>query len=393
MPRVCSVIIGLVVCTADVQASPVITNLGVLPGATISRASAISGDGSAVAGGCYFPDGHERAFRWTASEGMRDLGVLPGCTASYGLGINDDGLTVVGDSAAVVGDSRAFRWSAATGMQELGALPGATWVSACGVSGDGSSVVGYCFTSDGPTRGFLWTSGGGMIDIGAWPGGYDSFASAISADGSTVVGSATDAEGGGGGFRWTAGGGMEDIGSLSQGPLRFSAGSAVSHDGSVVAGMSYLADGDSSACPRAVRWTAAGGMQNLGVLSGTTGSWADAISGDGSVVAGPCVGDDWSPRRAFIWTAETGMVDLNNRLASLGVDMTGWTLTDVRGLSADGSSLTGWGVFNGEERAWLVTALPEPASLALLAIGLLCRARATRKQCELRRGSSASNRR
>lgn len=381
MPRVCSVIIGLVVCTADVQASPAITNLGVLPGATISRASAISGDGSAIAGGCYFPDGRERAFRWTSSGGMQDLGVLPGCTASYGLGISDDGLTVVGDSAAVVGDSRAFRWSAATGMQELGGLPGAAWVSACGVSGDGSSVVGYCFTSEGPTRGYLWTSRGGTIDLGAWPGGYDSFAEAISADGSTVVGSATDAEGGGGGFRWTAAAGMEDIGSLSQGPMRFSAGIAVSHDGSVVAGMSYLADGDFSAYPRAIRWTADGGMQDLGVLPGTTGSWADAISGDGSVVAGPCVDDDWSPQRAFIWTAETGMVDLNSRLASLGVDMTGWTLTDVRGLSADGSSMTGWGVFNGEQRAWLVTALPEPASLAMLAIGLLLCAKATRRWC------------
>ena len=54
---------------------------------------------------------------------------------------------------------------------------------------------------------------------------------------------------------------------------------SLSNDGSVVAGMSYLA-GD--AVYRAFRWTSASGMLDLGTLGGTN-SGASAMSRDGSV--------------------------------------------------------------------------------------------------------------
>jgi probable HAF family extracellular repeat protein len=84
-------------------------------------------------------------------------------------------------------------------------------------------------------------------------------------------------------------------------------------------------------------------------------SYANAISGDGAVIAGArsLVGGD----HAFAWSAALGMVDLNTYLPSVGVDLTGWTLTAVRGISFDGSSMVGYGTFNGADRAFLVRGL------------------------------------
>jgi hypothetical protein len=62
----------------------------------------------------------------------------------------------------------------------------------------------------------------------------------------------------------------------------------------------------------------------------------------------------------------------------LGLDLTGWKLTDVAGISADGGTLTGTGINPaGRPEAW-VAVVPEPAGLALLtgAASLVLRRRA-----------------
>lgn len=80
---------------------------------------------------------------------------------------------------------------------------------------------------------------------------------------------------------------------------------AVSADGAVVVGVARDANGN----PRAIRWTLAGGLQDLGTLGG---DWSEAtdVSADGSVIVGWSY-DANNIYRAFKWTEATGMQDLN----------------------------------------------------------------------------------
>jgi probable extracellular repeat, HAF family len=163
-----------------------------------------------------------------------------------------------------------------------------------------------------------------LIWLGTLPGSDRSWASGVSADGSVVVGVAYYAPGQYRAFRWTAAGGMQDLGTLGG---DWSWASAVSADGSVVVGEAENAAGQR----RAFRWTAASGMQELGTLGGW-GSVAHGVSADGSVVVG------WADNavgkiRAFRWTEASGMQDLGTLPGG------GWS--EAYGVSADGSVVVG----------------------------------------------------
>jgi len=139
----------------------------------------------------------------------------------------------------------------------------------------------------------------------------------------------------------------------------------VSADGSVVVGWSYNAAWQS----RAFRWTAAGGMQDLGTLPGGNRSEAWGVSADGSVVVG------WAANaagrgRAFRWTASGGMEDLNTTYASLLTN--GSVLIEARAISPDGRYIVGSGynAATGRYEAFLLDTVPEPASLLALGAGL-----------------------
>jgi len=109
----------------------------------------------------------------------------------------------------------------------------------------------------------------------------------------------------------------------------------VSADGSVVVGRASNAERQS----RAFRWTAAGGMEDLGTLGGVE-SWAFGISADGRVVVGKAQNAAWQ-YRAFRWTEAGGMEDLNITYASLLTD--GSYLWRATAISPDGRYIVGLG--------------------------------------------------
>jgi probable HAF family extracellular repeat protein len=166
-----------------------------LPGGGTARG--VSSDGRVVVG--WSSNGsNDMAVRWvwgSAGWEVENLGTLGG-SSSWAYGVSADGGVIVGKSKISVGNrqyDRAFRWTAADGMQYLGTLGGNQSV-AYGVSADGAVVVGSAQNNAGQSRAFRWTPTDGMEDLNTTyscllsNGSYFEAAFAVSPDGRYIVG-------------------------------------------------------------------------------------------------------------------------------------------------------------------------------------------------------------
>lgn len=150
----------------------------------------------------------------------------------------------------------------------------------------------------------------------------------ISADGSTVVGRGNGPEGLQG-YRWTSSTGTVFLPHLAGSEKLNATATAVSANGGVVVGW----DGFNPGGPQAYRWTSAGGTAPL-PNAASQGPWqANAVSANGSVVAGS------NGINSFRWTQATGTVVLNN---SPGIPHT-FANTTVTGMSGNGNVIVGYG--------------------------------------------------
>ena len=308
-----------------------ITDLGTFSGGTVSQGQALTDCGDVV-GYARFADDNAHGFFWSQHSGLRDLGAIPpesnfsvaqainssGIVAGYStyqyppyptshavlwiqgeihdLGGNNAQAMGINDRGEVVGFSvpHAFLWSRRRGMQDLGTLPGGNYSQALAINSRGE-VVGSSNTADGNTHGFVWTRSTGMQMLPALPDGFSSSANGINNHGEVVGGS--------------------------------SAGYSNNF---------------------AVLWRRDGSVENLGVLSGQGWSTAFAINERGQVVG-------WSGFRAFIWSRDQGMQDLNNLIPS----NSGWVLTLPTAINARGQ-ITGQGTINGQTHGFLLTPTIEP---------------------------------
>jgi probable HAF family extracellular repeat protein len=146
-----------------------LTDIGTLGGAN-SLAKGISSK-CHIVGASINGNGDNRAFFWSADEGMKDLGTLGG-RHSNAVAINNRG-SVVGSSWTIPGESprnpeeRAFFWNESNGMQSLDALDG-SWSRASDIN-DNDEVVGFS-PAGGFTHGFLKQPNWELVDLGTLGG-------------------------------------------------------------------------------------------------------------------------------------------------------------------------------------------------------------------------------
>ena len=234
--------------------------------------------------------GTQRAFVWSAGAGMLDIG------GSQAAAINNRGV-VTGTALW-----HAFRWSAASGIEDLGALTQGGAGGSFGTAfNDAGLIAGLSTTEDSNNsrHAFAWTRTTGLVDIDTL-NSLDALPVAVGAKGE-VAGNrlAWVFSLGYRPFLWTPATGMVDLGTA--------AGVLAMTPGLHMAGVILFADDTE----RALSWTRTTGMRNLGTLGGLSSRAID-VNAVGQIVgfANNKAGD----RRAFVWTAKSGMLDLNKYL-------------------------------------------------------------------------------
>jgi len=278
-----------------------VTSLATLEQGSASVVRGPNGAGTSVGGGKALgggAKGRERQGLVFANGGLQRINGLSGSDYTVVFGINDvGGLVGASNTATAV---RAFVNTQAGGSRELSPLAGDTASSAFAVNNH-DQVVGF---SSGPSgeRAVVWGSNSTVRALAGAPG-VTGRAMAINQRGDIV--GVVDNGAGRRGMLWPGGGAAQELSML--------AGYTTSEAASVNArGDAVGYSANPIGARRATLWPSGGGVVNLGTLPGGNFSQASG-SNDVGVVVG--ISTSSSGSRAFIWTAATGMQDINSLIA------------------------------------------------------------------------------
>jgi probable HAF family extracellular repeat protein len=333
---------------------------------------------------------------------VRDIGVLPSDTESIARAINDSG-QVIGTSSNASG-SNAFRWSANNGIEALPLPSGSgSRAEAAGINAAGQIVGSADF------RGLLWDSTT-VTDLSALPGGQNFVPFGISNSG-VIVGPGDPFET----AAYISSGAVTSLPKLD-GNDSFSRALAINGRGEIVgqSGSSAViwishspVELASSASARAINETngIAGNLSSSiptvpgrsfqavlwvsGVMSilsnpiGFDGSVAVGINDANTVVGfgGPLgflPGLNQGAHRALLW--HDGVAYDLNSLTTNGSD---WTLLEAWDVNNRGE-IVGVGLHHDQGlRAFILTPVPEPASVWTMLLGMAVLLGALRRQSSI----------
>lgn len=334
--------------SGSVLAQGSFTNLG----ANLSP-SAVSADGSVVAG-----TDAVQYFRWTAGTGVVPVGGVSAAQGGTGgsATLSYDGRYFSGTTLNPI--SNKFEMSRYDGLSaawqvlgSLGASSGQDASSGWGISGDGQQEVGLGWINAGSANGIYWTSQTGVVSLGTTVPNRSTRANATDYDGDVIVGWQDNVTGFRQGAVWTNGVQtlITNAGGAAMGEL-----GAVSADGKVAGGIGVSSNGF-----QAYLWSASNGVTELGHLNPSYRGSVTGVSADGKVAVG--FDRPFGPAlfgRGFLWTAATGMVDLNTVAANAGINVGNAVLSLPLAISADGLTVVGAGLNNNQAIGWRLVLPP-----------------------------------
>ncbi len=325
---------------------------------------------SAVGGSSAVGAGNDTAFLWTSTGGIVALPQLvAGLTDTNSVlasAITPDAAFIASRARFNAGNTAQrhgvrVTTSGLTNL-DLGALPGFPQQSvANAISSDGAVLYGFArYEPGGKTRAVRYTTAGPTVTAIPFLNGTDtsSFSAGrgTSSDGSVMVGtSVNDAilvnnyGLGYSAFRYVQGAGVAAIPMLAGGTWNSAA--ALSPDGNLV-----LVGGDSTTAPNGEAYlynatTAAVTRLGTPAAGWTLGNLA-GLTPDGSVVV-MGFGDPSDPVGAAFLRNSAGWHVVQTIVAGAGVDLTGWNLYSVVGISSDGTRIWGSGSHNGNPEGWI----------------------------------------
>ncbi|MBA4107718.1 MAG: hypothetical protein C0485_18450 [Pirellula sp.] len=328
-----------------------VSDLGALPGATSTSAHAINDLG------CVAGISGQSAFLWSPQSGMVNLGIPSTYLSATGVGINNSNQIAVSTTKGPNGSyqGHAFRWTNGV-YEDLGTL-GGSYSTAYGIDELGR-VAGFAY-SPSAIHAYRSTTGTTLIDIDGLGGDY-SLGYGINASGH-VVGQAYGSDGKYHAFFWPGSGPMQDLGLFGAAQ---SVAKDISDNGIILGG------GDT-----AFIWQ--DGVTTSFSTPNFPGAFGSAVNNAGQVIGYYTYNQDYS--RPFVWDAVNGAADLNTVLDP--VTGAGWLLLYAYDLNNSGQ-IVGQGFHNGEVRAFVLTPIPEPTALLLLASGTAVCMQRHRRLCQ-----------
>ena len=236
---------------------------------------------------------------------------------------------------------------AATAALAGGAKPaftglGAPFMVPSGMTADGSKIVGTGYFG---APAFYWTAAEGVVEIG---GGCGAGTASISGDGSTIVNCTIDDNGSQVAARWLGDTSWQSLGSVAGAvpcDISLSSSWGIDYSGRTAVGLVWLAQ---QCRAHAGSWdlVVGGPATDLGSLVERNASRANAISGDGHVIAGWQDGDTGS-RQGARWI---------DGIEEYVLTPAGENVGEVATVNFDGSVMAGSNIPYGTNNAWVWTA-------------------------------------